>query len=355
MFRAAKALAFAIDDGQVMGCNFLQKTSFACAPQLLDCLSRIENWTAAADVAAMVDTAGEFHPDALVGSLVECGVLLRRGSPEDARDARYADGWRWDLPAGLLHFMLLDNEIMSMPEQEQVQIEHLADSPQPVLARRHTGVAGAIAFGPRPAQCPVLDLMARRRTCRQVRHAPVDAQAIADCLYAGLGVVGYTSNVAGTLPLSMTPSGGGRNPYEAFLLVRNVDGLASGMFHYSATDRTLLPLHSDVPAEPSVLAGDQHWMDDMACIIFLCAHFERTMWKYPDANAYRVVLIEAGHIGQNIMLAATQHGLTACPTAALSHGPIAELCGLQDPITQAPVYALAIGAPNAVEYPGSTA
>ena len=33
-------------------------------------------------------------------------------------------------------------------------------------------------------------------------------------------------------------------------------------------------------------------------------------------DAYRVVLIEAGHIGQNIMLAATREGLSACPTAA---------------------------------------
>lgn len=346
MFRAAKALAFAIDDGRVLGCNFLQKTSFACAPSLLDCLSRMEDWTTAADVAAMVDTAGDIHADALVGSLEKCGVLLRKGSPEADRDDRYADGWRWDLPAGLLHFMLLDNEIMSMPEQERAQIEHLADGPQPVLARRHTGMESAIAFGPHPTQCPVLDLMARRRTQREVRPEPVVAQAIADCLYAGLGVVGYTRNVAGALPLTMTPSGGGRNPYEAYLLARNVDGLASGMYHYSATDRTLLPLSAEMPANPSALAGDQGWIDDMACIIFLCAHFERTMWKYPDANAYRVVLIEAGHIGQNIMLAATQHGLTACPTAALGHGSIADLCDLQDPITQAPVYALAIGAPG---------
>ena len=67
------------------------------------------------------------------------------------------------------------------------------------------------------------------------------------------------------------------------------------------------------------------------------------MWKYKDANAYRVVLIEAGHIGQNIMLAATSHGLSACPTAALSHLAIKRLLGL-DRLTDAPIYALTLSA-----------
>jgi nitroreductase len=70
------------------------------------------------------------------------------------------------------------------------------------------------------------------------------------------------------------------------------------------------------------------------------------MWKYSDANAYRVVMIEAGHIGQNIMLAATAHGMTACPTAALSHSAICELLEIANP-AHAPIYALTLGWPDA--------
>jgi nitroreductase len=68
------------------------------------------------------------------------------------------------------------------------------------------------------------------------------------------------------------------------------------------------------------------------------------MWKYEDPNAYRVVMIEAGHIGQNIMLVATENGLTACPTAALDHARAKEKLGLKA-ITQAPIYALTLSAP----------
>ena len=69
------------------------------------------------------------------------------------------------------------------------------------------------------------------------------------------------------------------------------------------------------------------------------------MWKYDDPNAYRVVLIEAGHIGQNIMLAATRNGLSACPTAALNHSTIRECVSLKR-LTDAPVYALTLAVPG---------
>jgi SagB-type dehydrogenase family enzyme len=91
--------------------------------------------------------------------------------------------------------------------------------------------------------------------------------------------------------------------------------------------------------------GGQSWADEMPCVILLCAQFERTMWKYDDANAYRVVLIEAGHIGQNVMLAATRHGLSACPSAALNHSRIKECVGAGNGYTNAPIYALTLATP----------
>ncbi|WP_265336217.1 nitroreductase family protein [Mesorhizobium sp. B2-1-8] len=57
------------------------------------------------------------------------------------------------------------------------------------------------------------------------------------------------------------------------------------------------------------------------------------------------MLFEAGHIGQNMMLAATGHGLSACPTAALSHSAIKRLLGL-DRLTDAPIYALTLSTPE---------
>ena len=144
----------------------------------------------------------------------------------------------------------------------------------------------------------------------------------------------------------MTPSGGARNPYEAYVYARAVDGLQAGFHHYSAFDHSVLPIDVSERPSPSELLGGQSWADDMPCIIFLYALLERPMWKYEDANAYNVVLIEAGHIAQNIMLAATRHGLSACPTAALNHSRISRCLSAERKVTHAPVYALTLAEPG---------
>jgi SagB-type dehydrogenase family enzyme len=143
----------------------------------------------------------------------------------------------------------------------------------------------------------------------------------------------------------MTPSGGARNPYESYVFARNVDGIEPGFYHYSATEKSLGLVSDKVPNRTSDFLAQQDWADDMPAVIFLVAILERTMWKYSDPNAYRVVLIEAGHIGQNIMLAATAHGLSACPTAALDHDLISSYLGLEK-LTHAPIYALTLSAPG---------
>lgn len=347
MYRAAKTLAFTVDDDELCGCNFIQKTTFTCSAALLDTLLELTQWSSHDAVAGRLADTGSDDVEGLIETLVACGALLRAGSPEAQREDHFATAWDWQLPAALLHFTVQDNELIAVDALEAQQLAKMEHTPQPALVRRHAPGSDTHAMVPNLDADGVLALMALRRTRREVAQTPLSIQALADCLFAGLGIVGFTRNAAGTLPLRMTPSGGARNPFEAYVLAERVTGLARGLYHYSALDRSLLPLHSDVPERPSALVGDQLWVDDMACVVFLCAHFERTMWKYADPNAYRVILIEAGHIGQNIMLAATDHDLTACPTAALRHQEIAALCDLDDPVLHAPVYALALGAPRA--------
>ncbi|WP_245510315.1 nitroreductase family protein, partial [Rhizobium ruizarguesonis] len=59
-------------------------------------------------------------------------------------------------------------------------------------------------------------------------------------------------------------------------------------------------------------------------------------------TGFRVVLIEAGHIAQNMLLAATASGLVATPTCALNDSVIETMLDI-DPIMQSPIYAVAVG------------
>jgi SagB-type dehydrogenase family enzyme len=119
-----------------------------------------------------------------------------------------------------------------------------------------------------------------------------------------------------------------------------------GIYHYSALQHSLAPV-GDAPApRPSELLPEQHWVDDAGAIVFLVANFDRTMWKYGEPFAYKTILMEAGHIAQNIAVTCAKHGLTANPTMGIDDNRIERALGLAQPL-QSALYALSIGHPDA--------
>src|SRR4029079_19630742 len=133
-----------------------------------------------------------------------------------------------------------------------------------------------------------------------------------------------------------------RNPFEAYVVVRAVEGLSPGVYHYAGLDNSLAPVGPARVRPLSALVGNQAWFADAGAIVLLVANFDRCAWKYPHPTGFRVVLLEAGHVAQNLLLAATAHGLAAAPTCAISDQIAEELCGL-DRIRQAAVHSVALG------------
>ncbi len=70
--------------------------------------------------------------------------------------------------------------------------------------------------------------------------------------------------------------------------------------------------------------------------------FSRTMWKYHKPRAYRVVLLDAGHLGQTFCLTATRMGLAPFSTAALKDTLIERDLGI-DGISESVLYVAGIG------------
>ena len=329
--RTSSTLVFSLADEGVVGFNFLQKSAFEGTGPLLDTLAGQRDWS---DAASADDQA-----------FIDLGAAIEESSPQAEREQEYEEKWAWGLPAGLFHFSVQGNSFGTLEQSEAKQLATAERLGLPPLHMDNSGFQPVTALAKSAGRSELLCVMERRRSMRDTSDAAIPLEAVADILFAGMGITGSVQNAVTALPLAMTPSGGGRNPYEAYLIARKVDGLAPGIYHYSAIDHTLGRLAAQVPDRLGDLVGVQSWADTMSCVIILAAFFERTMWKYDDPNAYRVVLIEAGHIGQNMLLAATDAGLAACPTAALSHEPLFEALELPSRITCAPVYAIAIGSP----------
>ena len=279
-----------------------------------------------------------------IAKLTNLGFLIVCDGQEDKQYDRFSKEWKWDLSSALFHFTILDNEFETQDASTAIQLAKLENEKQPPL----TWTNGSNAFAlPSPfdgKNSDLLNLMAKRRSNRTNSGHELTNDELSSCLFAGLGITSYVETPTGDLPLSMTPSGGARNPFEAFVILNRGAELAPGVYHYSGSEHSLQKLESAVPEQLHQYLANQEWTKDMAAVIVLVAVLERTMWKYSDANAYRVVLIEAGHIAQNIMIAATGLGLCACPTAALAHGPLSQHLGLEA-LTHTPIYALTLEKP----------
>ncbi len=76
-------------------------------------------------------------------------------------------------------------------------------------------------------------------------------------------------------------------------------------------------------------------------VFLLTAVFERTTKKYGERGIH-YIYIEAGHIGQNILLQATSLGLAAVPMGAFSEEEINKLIGI-DGKKQSTVYLIPVG------------
>jgi SagB-type dehydrogenase family enzyme len=163
---------------------------------------------------------------------------------------------------------------------------------------------------------------------------------------AVFGTTGWIDGgVLGPLPAKRHPSGGSRHPLEAYPVVWNAAGVVPGLYHVDARGRRLeLLRRGDFRLEAAAFGSGQSWIARAGFVVVLTAVFARTLWKYPSPNAYRLLLLEAGHAAQNFALLCAALGLGPFQTAALQEGRIEAFLGL-DGFREFPVYLLGAGTP----------
>jgi SagB-type dehydrogenase family enzyme len=88
----------------------------------------------------------------------------------------------------------------------------------------------------------------------------------------------------------------------------------------------------------------QPWFADCPALFVMTSVFERVRFKYPSPRAYRVVLMEAGHLGQTFCLVATWLGLLPFSTAAFADSAIERQLGI-DGVDEGVLYAAGVGRP----------
>lgn len=197
----------------------------------------------------------------------------------------------------------------------------------------------------------VFDGLANRKTTRAFDSAAaLTLEELSVVLYEVFGCRGLAAIGEDVAAVKKTsPSGGSLHPIEAYVLVRAVEGVEPGLYHYRTEDHALEPIEPLTAEEAERLAAEftcgQTYFATAGALFVLAARFYRSFWKYrKHQRAYGVVLLDAGHLSQTLYLVAGELGLGAFVTAAINGANIDERLGL-DPFSEGAVAVCGCGRP----------
>jgi SagB-type dehydrogenase family enzyme len=276
--------------------------------------------------------------------------LARLGLVKQERSQPRAWPWAsWMPEAAFFHFGTRATAFLADPRDQDVALRAKAlTTPQPAPTKTVTGRRKKL---PPPLDVGELSATLKgRRSWRNFSDRPVALSALSTVLELTFGVQRW-GTVAGQGPvvLKTSPSGGARHPIEAYVFARNVDGLPRRAYHYDAAKHELVDLRRHVSsARLERLLGNQDYYRDAAAVVVMTAVVARSMWKYPTSRAYRVMLADAGHLGQTFCLTATALGLAPFETMAFYDAAVERYLRI-DGINECAMYVVGVGSP-AAEY-----
>jgi SagB-type dehydrogenase family enzyme len=324
--------------------NYATHTQVAATPRTCEILHLFDQWRPA---GVLVHYFRKFDVESIARVFAD---LVRTGLIERTRPGQNpADGlstWEgWSPAASFFHFSTKDTHAPIEPEDSVRKLRQLArTNPPPSPVKRYPH-ARQVSL-PRPKTAGELPrVLLARRTWRQFSRRPLELDKLATLLSLSFGVQSWLDiHGIGRVALKTSPSGGSRHPIEAYVMALSVNGLQRGLYHYDAAAHRLELLHRRAtPARLARYLNGQWWFKDAAVLVLMTAVFARTQWKYPASRAYRVVLIDAGHVCQTFCLVATWLGLAPFCTMALADTTIENDLGI-DGVTESILYTAGVGA-----------
>jgi SagB-type dehydrogenase family enzyme len=117
--------------------------------------------------------------------------------------------------------------------------------------------------------------------------------------------------------LRTVPSAGARHAIETYLCVLNVNDLDLGFYRYLPLEHQLLEEFKDNEAPKKIVQAsfNQNWISNAAVVFVWSTIPYRMEWRYGLA-AHKVILLDAGHVCQNLYLACEAIKAGTCAVAA---------------------------------------
>lgn len=324
--------------------NYATRDTSDADPLVCELLNFCGEWRTLPEVENGLSVGPSPLLPTLVDRLVRFSLLVRSDRPVDSRVSSMESLGPWNPEVGFFHSATKDVQFWSRGRARRYRGTGMDDARRPRMVKRYPN-ARTVRL-PRPElDASFANVLLARRTSRRYSTDPVTLAELASILAFSAGVQQWASTADGEAPLKTSPSGGARHPIECYVVVRDVGGLRPGIYHYAA-DRHLLERTngSVTPARMRAYVPESGYFAKASAMVFFTAVFERQLWRYPYARAYRAALIEAGHICQTFLLVATSLGLAPYCVMGLADTLVEQDLGI-DGIRESVLYCAGVGRP----------
>lgn len=193
-----------------------------------------------------------------------------------------------------------------------------------------------------PSRPMTLDTaLKQRKSIRDFQAKPISPGQLGHLLWASTGL----QRVEHGYEFRTAPSAGALYPIETYLIVNAVRKIEPGVYHYSIQGHKLEEIkQGDMRRQIMGAALGQGMCATAAAVFVWSAVFERCKWKYGQ-RAYRYVYLDAGHIAENLSLAAVGLNLGSCEIGALFDDDANAILGI-DGQEESTILMAAVGVPT---------
>lgn len=173
----------------------------------------------------------------------------------------------------------------------------------------------------------LFELLKARESCRENADVQIPLKELSFLLWATQGIRHFAGRFR-QVTFRNVPSAGSRHPFETYLFVKNVEGLRQGIYHYLPESHELEVWEekSDYEEELKEALNGQAFAASAPVTFVWSVIPYRTEWRY-GLQSHKYMLIDAGHMCENLYLACEAVGCGACAIGSYNQELLDELLG----------------------------
>ena len=233
-------------------------------------------------------------------------------------------------------------------ELKHIKTDKMKGIPKPAIVKEYDSSALIIPLPEVSEQVitekNLFECIKERRSTRFYSDEVISLEELSYLLWATQGITG--ANKAG-LTLKTVPCSGATHTFETYLFIMRVEGIPQGIYRYLPVEHQLMFMFEldEIDQKIDEITLEQPFVPNFAkkaAVVFAWSTIPyRSEWKF-DVTSHKKILIDVGHICQNLYLASESIGAGACAIGIYDQSLIDEILEL-DGAEEFVLYLAAIG------------